>query len=404
MSAKVLPTSNIDILSTLRRFKKAGLPVSFLVPTETGIRKSIMDATSEIRDFFATHELHNFSSQAQGKGSKAKIQTVILSKGLVINTTTSLYRPNTKGGDARIWPYGLKKSASPTDLLAILANRDGLVIINCSQSNLDELLDVSGTIFKNFLAYLVIGKSRPAQELMDKMSDICQLGFVQTMRAGDTGVGYTLETLLGIAANSSKAPDFKGIEIKSKRQRPGSGTRTTLFSQIPNWALSRLKSSKQILDERGRYSIEKSRMQLNQTMRVTKPNSYDLQLNIDSSTDQLQQIYTGQNPYVTDAIWDFSLLKERLSKKHRETFWVTAETLGKNGDVNESFFYKKIKHTGNLDQNALPILLDLGVITLDYVIKELPSGAAKDQGYLFKMSPKNLDLLFDQVREYDLER
>ncbi|TIL66231.1 MvaI/BcnI family restriction endonuclease [Mesorhizobium sp.] len=31
--------------------------------------------------------------------------------------------------------------------------------------------------------------------------------------------GSALETHLGIAANASKSPDFKGIEIKAKRLR-----------------------------------------------------------------------------------------------------------------------------------------------------------------------------------------
>jgi hypothetical protein len=34
----------------------------------------------------------------------------------------------------------------------------------------------------------------------------------------------TLETMLGIAANNSKAPDYKGIELKAKRWHKGKGT------------------------------------------------------------------------------------------------------------------------------------------------------------------------------------
>ena len=66
------------------------------------------------------------------------------------------------------------------------------------------------------------------------------------------------------------------------------------------------------------------------------------------------------------------------------------------------FWYNSIKHTGTIDRNALPILLELGVISLDYTIKETATGGAKDQGYLFKMATSDLDLLFQQVNEYDL--
>ena len=172
---------------------------------------------------------------------------------------------------------------------------------------------------------------------------------------------------------------------------------------MPNWKLISLKSSKKLLYERWQYKEAKIRIQLFHQLSVTKPNSYYLQLKVDWSKEQLQQLYMAKSPPITDVIWEFPLLKERLLSKHKETFWITAETQGKNGEVDESFYYKKIKHTGSVDQSAFPILLDLGVITVDYTIKALPSGEAKDQGYLFKINPNNLDLLFDQVTEYDLD-
>ena len=75
-------------------------------------------------------------------------------------------------------------------------------------------------------------------------------------------------------------------------------------------------------------------------------------------------------------------------------------TIGKSGDDKEQFRYSSIKHTGNIDPNAFPILLNEGIISLDYTIKEKKKGIAKDQGYLFKISSKNLDMLFSSVKEY----
>ena len=114
------------------------------------------------------------------------------------------------------------------------------------------------------------------------------------MRPGDTGVGYTLETLLGIPANSSKAPDFRGIEIKSARQRSQRSGRTTVFSQVPNWSLSRLKGSKDLLYTRGKYSEKKARLQLFHELSAIKANSYDLRLDVDHTSSQLHQIYVGR--------------------------------------------------------------------------------------------------------------
>ena len=231
------------------------------------------------------------------------------------------------------------------------------------------------------------GKSK--EELFEKMRDISKLGFVKTKRPGDTGVGYTLETLLGIQANSSQTPDYKGIEIKSGRIATHTTGRTTLFSQVPNWNISNLKSSKDLLYKRGRFNEERQQMRLFHELSVTKVNSFDLQLEMDMPEDSMHQIYVGGNEIERDVTWKFEILKQRLLDKHKETFWVTARTKGRSGDADEKFWYSSLKHTGKVDDLAFPILLESGAITLDYTIKETSSGGAKDQGYLFKISSKN---------------
>ena len=77
--------------------------------------------------------------------------------------------------------------------------------------------------------------------LLDKIKLINNEGWIESLRTGDTGVGYTLETKLGIKANSQKKPDFKGIEIKSFRKRT-TGALVTLFNQVPNWKESNIIS------------------------------------------------------------------------------------------------------------------------------------------------------------------
>ena len=43
------------------------------------------------------------------------------------------------------------------------------------------------------------------------------MGYVVSLRNGNTGIGYTLETLLGLEENNLKTPDFGDIELKSQR-------------------------------------------------------------------------------------------------------------------------------------------------------------------------------------------
>ena len=398
----MLSQSNIPVVEALRSFKSAGVSVAFLVPTSTGLEKAIMDATQPLRGYLREKHIHDFSTQHQGTDHKVQLETILFSGGEVKSTQTSLYRPETKSGDPRIWIYKLASYASAGDLLAIIAAKTHLLVVNCSKTDLKALLDPNGELFRNFFEAAKNVASDDAEELLDRLKEINSRGYITTMRPGDTGVGYTLETLLGIPANSSQAPDFRGIEIKSARQRSQRSGRTTVFSQVPNWSLSRLKGSKDLLYTRGKYSEKKARLQLFHELSAIKANSYDLRLDVDHTSNRLHQIYVGKNPPDIDVTWEFEVLKKRLSQKHRETFWVTALTKGRSGDEDESFLYTAVKHTGGVDTSILPTLIETGVMTVDYTIKAVSSGAAKDQGYLFRMSSKDLNLLFSRVQLHEL--
>ena len=167
--------------------------------------------------------------------------------GSLLETKTSLYRPSSKTGDPRIWIYKLGEQAKPGDLLAITLGYKSLVVINCSKTNLVDLLDSSNPKFLKLFSSSIITMSMEANELFSMLKSVSTEGYIKTLRPGDTGVGYTLETKLGIQANNNRAPDYKGIEIKSGRQRSQRSGRTTIFSQVPNWAISQLKSSREIL-------------------------------------------------------------------------------------------------------------------------------------------------------------
>jgi len=358
-----------------------------------------MDATKEVRSFLLKKGVHNYDTQRQGQSHKVSIKTTVFSKEGIKETSISLYRPETKSGDPRIWILGLKELADPTDLLAIGQSNDGLVVINCSKTNLDDLLNVNNSTFWDLFSSQRFELNDRAIELLSKLEDIGGKGFIKTLRKGDAGVGFTLETLLGIQANSSQKPDYKGIELKSARNRGRKGNRTTIFSKVPNWKKSRLKGTKYILNERGYYAAEKERFQLFHSFSTAGPNSLGMYLRIDD--DNLYQDYVDSKNNVTnDVQWELDVLRHSLLSKHQETFWVYADVNGKG--ANEEFRYSQAKYTSGPDEIRLSLLLASGTVTIDYTIKGLPNGSAKDQGYLFKIKPDDLELLFSTPREYSL--
>ena len=399
----MLSASKTSIPETLLVLKQFNISASFLVPTATGIDKSIMDAHSSVRDWLSQNELHDFDHQRQGQENKRLIPTIIISDQTV-ETETSLYRPNTKSGDPRIWPKGLKKLCDENDLLVLICFQRQLIVINATRCEVTTSLFQTHRILRALIASLEGPKldgENIADELLQKLREVGRRGWIRTMRSGDTGIGYTLETLLGIQANSNKAPDYKGIELKSHRRGASSGRQVALFSQVPDWAVSRLKGkSKALLYERGRFSEEKQRLQLFHEISCLKPNSYGMQLAlIDAETNLLQFHVNSEDGRVTnDVQWAVDTLHTRMKEKHRETMWVSASTRGKGKE--EHFNYEEVTHTSGYDQNALTLLLDSGAMTVHYTITQKSNGSAKDQGYLFKLSPKYLPALFESQKTF----
>ena len=98
----MLAMSDTPIEQFLPLFAQAGVPVAFIVPTPTGYGKSIMDATTSVRQLFLNQGLHDYDVQPQGPANKVLIQTFLVTDCRLIETETSLYRPITKMGGSQI--------------------------------------------------------------------------------------------------------------------------------------------------------------------------------------------------------------------------------------------------------------------------------------------------------------
>jgi hypothetical protein len=100
--------------------------------------------------------------------------------------------------------------------------------------------------------------------------------------------------------------------------------------------------------------------------------------------------------------WDLELLKERLLHKHAETFWVNVKKKVLNGV--EHFLYSNVTHTKSPIADYFGPLIESNVITMDYTLHLKDSGKTRDHGYLFKIKPEDLELLFPPPKKYDLSK
>lgn len=391
----MLSSADRPIEDVIRLLAHRGVEAGFLVPTKTGLEKSILDAHDQLRAYFRKRRLHDYSAQPQGSDSKVVVDARLLGVDSASKSTASLYRPPTKNGDPRIWFTGLPKYAAPGNLLAVFAIDGELFVVNTSNEALLATANVPSSPFAKLLARIAAASAGPAEELLSKLREISAMGFVRTLRKGPTGVGMTLEKLLGIAANSSKLPDFKGIEIKASRTalRGSQANRITLFSRVPDWTRSAMPNALALLQTHG-YD-RNGRRQLNCSVK-SEPNSLGLRLRIVGEDLHVQRKKeTGSQDVL---VWQLAGLQSALEEKHRQTFWVKA-VCKKDSDGTEMFHYTTVVHTRAPMVANLPSLLELGQVELDFVMHIVDKGDGKkprsrDHGYLFKLHPKNMDLLF----------
>lgn len=339
--------------------------------TATGLKKSILDATTPMRTYFKENGVHDYEYQQQGPEHKVKITTHILSRFKDTLTHTSMYRPVTKDGDPRLWISGLNKFTEADDIHAIIAaNPHELFVINITRVNIENQCTTSiANPIQDLIHDLSSYADLVSEELLGRLMDFQNI-WLDTKLNADTAIGREVETLLGIEMNASREPDYKGIELKSFRsQRPS--IKKNLFCKVPDWDISKLKSGAEIVEKYG-YMSNGVKSYRN-TLYCSKPNSQNLRLNMNYPDNLLEieedrRIADDVFKKISDvAVWRLQTLHQCLLTKHHETFWIEVNTrLGENGQ--EQFMFNKIEHTRNPIVSQFDILLEQSMVTVDLLL------------------------------------
>ena len=411
----MLAMSDIYIDQFFPVFANAGLPVAFLVPTPTGYDKSIMDAIATVRTLLKETDIHDYYFQEQGPENKARVPSYFVEYNGMVETMASLYRPKTKKGDPRIWFSGLKNYCQPRNLLALTVSRGEIYVFNLSNDLIRNSLFNNGFV-ADVLQQLSYDQNAIARELLWKIKDIHDQGFLPSITPGDPGVGDTLENALSISRNNSELPDYKGIELKASRltRTTRRGTRATrdrvnLFSKVPDGGLS----YSDIVKEFGRWTWneakQEERLSIQNTTFFSKVNSFGLILNIDNNNEEVHICYEDAREHRHMlSYWYLSTLNKKLLEKHKETFWVKAVSDLRGN--REWFRYDIIEHTKNPNTSLILPLIETDKIMIDlagYYKKINKNGRDtlnwRDHGMLFKMWPQDLPLLFGEPEIYYLD-
>lgn len=362
--------------------------------TPTGLGKGILDSTAPMRAYFIEEGVHNYEEQLQGQEHKVMRDAVILTETGQQLTQASFYRPTTKKGDPRMWIYKLGSYTEGNDIHVLFYFERKLYSINITHIDIATCYNSPiMTPIKEVLMEINHRGNSVSEELLGKFRSVSGQWFESEVMA-DTGIGRTIESFLGISMNSDKTPDYKGIELKSHREKRSS-KKNVLFTQTPDWDISVLKSGREIVAKYG-YLTDDGQKTYQNTAQCYPPNSQGLFLNVNQLKAFLE--LQAQKSRVEDvAAWRLLKLHQRLSTKHHETFWIEVENA--IHDNKEYFCYKQIEHTRNPNVGQFDILLEQNLITVDLLLCR-PSG--NGDTYSFKIKKKGMPLLFPESVIYNI--
>lgn len=226
------------------------------------------------------------------------------------------------------------------------------------------------------------------EDFVGKLKEISKKGFVETHRNADTGVGKTLEDLLGIEENNVPGPDTAGVELKSVRK--SSGSLTSLFTkEPPKGSEYRPFWSQKMVNELG-YEDDKGRQALKVTIRPDEPNNRGFYL--DYTEDSIKIVHEDVG---TCAIYPIDWLREKFEDKFPQMVMVFADNEMRDG--REYFHYTDAYHLDGFDGDEFLNLMREGIITVDLRMHLKESGANRNRGTAWRiMDESKLDRAFSE--------
>jgi hypothetical protein len=226
-------------------------------------------------------------------------------------------------------------------------------------------------------------------ELAEALQEVEEMGYIETHRSGNTGIGKTLEDLLGIEENNEQLADAVGAEIKAGRR--DSGSRTTLFTKEPPRSDRDIWASD--LVEKYGYTDDKGRPALKITLHVDDYNNQGFRVLTDSDGLHVEHEDDG-----ILATYPPDFLKEAYQEKVPEMVLVDADR--KTIDGNEYFWYNEAYHLHGFDAEDFLNLIRESIIKIELRLHLRDSGGARNHGTAFRIRDKTkLDRAFEERDE-----
>ena len=221
-------------------------------------------------------------------------------------------------------------------------------------------------------------------EFIRKFDEIKAMGWVKSMRRGNTGIGYTLEELLGVSENNISAPDLGEIELKA--HRINSTSMITLFTfNRKAWKMNPFEAIKKYgtPDDNGRLGMYF-------TMSRT-PNSVGLFLHDEDNAISIRHI-SGE--IITE--WKLDALAEQFIRKLPALIFVSSFSEMRGG--REWFKFDRAQFLTGTSKDVVRNQILSGNILIDLRLHAKET-SARNHGTGFRAHVGKLPLLFREVKD-----
>lgn len=226
-------------------------------------------------------------------------------------------------------------------------------------------------------------------DFVREFTKIKEAGWIKTLRSGPTGVGKTLEDLLGIPENNLDQPDFGDYELKSSRIN--SQSMLTLFTRAPQPRRANTYLRKTFGYSSDAYdNDEKVLHSTLNAVRFVAISNTGHKLKIDCTNGKIS--IASENG-IENVYWTEDKLRAAFEKKYKNKMvYARAESRGTN--ALEEFKYVEAYEASKFDFNTFIDLLKQGKIYVDLRIGQYPDGRTHDHGTGFRIRESDEHLLF----------
>lgn len=231
------------------------------------------------------------------------------------------------------------------------------------------------------------------------------LGWVDSHRSNNTGIGKTFEDCIGVLENNLKEPDLFGFEIKAHRGE--SSSYVTLFTKSPSFP--RRGANAYLKDKFGDNYPNSAMKKLHTSIFADDFNTYMgcYSFRLIHKPEE-EKIYIGVFTLGGDTLLDnhvyytYDDIRKALTKKLHDLFYVRAQRRHKKDGQEEFFFDYAEIYTAPSLQNFLE-MLDRGEIMYDIRMGAYQSGKSKgkphDHGSGFRVREENIKKLYSNREE-----